>query len=256
MTSISKREWILGALIILVAGICVRLGFWQLSRLGERRAQNAIIETRLSQPPITLSDDEFIPDEIAYRRVHLQGDLIFEDEILLKNRALQGRPGYHLVTPLSIAETEWAVLVDRGWIPIEDGNVDSLTRYTTSNPVALEGIIRLSQPEPRWSFMADKVPGSGEPPLLEWLAFNVEGIQQQISYPLLPVVVEQSEPLAGVDGLPLPQPEIDLSEGPHLSYTIQWFSFGAIALIGGMTWLRRRLKRMASASEGSGQSDE
>jgi surfeit locus 1 family protein len=256
MTPISKREWVLGALIILIAGTCARLGVWQLSRLGERRAQNATIETRLSQTPITLSDDEFIPDEIAYRRVHLQGDFVFEDEILLKNRAREGRPGYHLVTPLFIADTEWAVLVDRGWIPIEDRDRESLARYTTSNPIALEGIIRLSQPEPRWSFMADKVPGMGEPPLLEWLAFNVEGIQQQITFPLLPIVVEQSEPLAGIESMPIPHPEIDLSEGPHLSYTIQWFSFGAIALIGGMTWLRRRHRRLASASEGSGDSDE
>jgi surfeit locus 1 family protein len=200
--------------------------------------------------------DDFIPDEVAYRRVHLQGDLIYEDEILLKNRAREGQPGYHLVTPLKIEGSEWAVLVDRGWIPIGSGKTDSLARYAATNPVSIEGIIQLSQPEPMWSFMANRVPGADEQPLLEWLAFNVEGIQQQITYPLLPIVVEQSEPMDGIPGMPIPEPDIDLSNGPHLSYTIQWFSFGAIALIGGMTWLRRRRMRVTPASEGRIQSDE
>ncbi|MFW6079920.1 MAG: hypothetical protein ACODAE_09875, partial [Gemmatimonadota bacterium] len=46
---------------------------------------------------------------------------------------------------------------------------------------------------------------------------------------------------AGADGrgpAPLPPPSLD--DGPHLSYAIQWFSFGAIALVG---WTVLALRR-------------
>jgi cytochrome oxidase assembly protein ShyY1 len=37
---------------------------------------------------------------------------------------------------------------------------------------------------------------------------------------------------------PLPAPGIDLSEGPHLGYAIQWFAFGTTAILGGIAWVR------------------
>jgi cytochrome oxidase assembly protein ShyY1 len=56
------------------------------------------------------------------------------------------------------------------------------------------------------------------------------------------VVLEATEPI-GAQGLPKPQTEIDLSEGSHLSYAIQWFAFAAISFLGGIAWLARGFAR-------------
>jgi surfeit locus 1 family protein len=45
----------------------------------------------------------------------------------------------------------------------------------------------------------------------------------------------------------LPPPE--LTNGPHLSYAIQWFSFAAIVLIGSFTLFRRTVRRGVSTRD-------
>jgi cytochrome oxidase assembly protein ShyY1 len=71
-------------------------------------------------------------------------------------------------------------------------------------------------------------------------ALDVRGIASTLPYEVatLPIQLKsQSPPQPG--GLPRPYPLPELSEGPHLSYAIQWFAFATIALIGGVVLLRR-----------------
>ncbi|MBI2536758.1 MAG: SURF1 family protein, partial [Gemmatimonadetes bacterium] len=39
----------------LAAAVCVRLGFWQVTRLHQRQALRATVETRLQQPPFEVT---------------------------------------------------------------------------------------------------------------------------------------------------------------------------------------------------------
>jgi surfeit locus 1 family protein len=231
------RDWGFVALIIAVAVVTFRLGFWQLSRYSERKTRNEEIVERLDKPPLDLNVVEKPPEELEYRRVRVEGEFDSEHEILLKNRARQGQPGFHLITPLLISQDR-AVLVDRGWIPLVDGEKSERGVYQETNHVLIEGIARLSQSEPSWGFLADPVPEVGDSPLETWRLLYIEGIQGQIPYPLLPIYIAQTNNPAS-EG-PIPEPEIDLSEGSHLGYAIQWFSFTAVAVIGGYYWLRRK----------------
>jgi surfeit locus 1 family protein len=61
----------------------------------------------------------------------------------------------------------------------------------------------------------------------------------------LPFYVELA-PAPGPAALPIGGYEVDLSDGPHLSYAIQWFSFSLILLVGS-TVLWRRGRRRAGA---------
>ena len=49
----------------------------------------------------------------------------------------------------------------------------------------------------------------------------------------------QREELNAVTKIPIPLPLPDLTEGPHLSYAVQWFIFMTIALIGYPLVLRK-----------------
>ena len=231
------RDWGFVALIITVAIVTFRLGLWQLSRYSERKTRNDEIVERLDMPPLDLNAIEKALEELDYRRVRVEGEFDNEHEILLKNRARQGQPGFHLITPLLISHDR-AVLVDRGWIPLVNGEKSERGVYHEANPVLIEGIARLSQAEPSWGFLADPVPEAGDNPLETWRLLYIDGIQGQIPYPLLPIYIAQTNNLAS-EG-PVPEPEIDLSEGSHLGYAIQWFSFTAVAVIGGYYWLRRK----------------
>jgi surfeit locus 1 family protein len=82
---------------------------------------------------------------------------------------------------------------------------------------------------------------SGPPPASERITkVDLGEIGAALPYPILPVYLlleRQVPPQTG--SLPEPPPLPPLTNGPHLSYAVQWFSFAAIALFGYVVLLRR-----------------
>jgi surfeit locus 1 family protein len=230
------------AIVFLLAGmVSVRLGIWQLDRLQERRAWNAQVESQMGMPMVDLSTGNLPSDQLAYRRAALSGEWQSEDQILLRNRSYNDQPGYHLVTPLQSESLPWAILVDRGWVPIQAGETGGLAAYQPSGMVTVEGVLLPSEDQPSWDLLADPTSGPDDEPLRAWRVLTIERVEQQLSYPLFEYYLAQMPSGEGADQPPIPDPVIDLSEGPHLGYAIQWFSFAAIAVVGGGYWLKRRL---------------
>ena len=74
------------------------------------------------------------------------------------------------------------------------------------------------------------------------LRIDIDRIQQQVDYPLAPVVMNSSED--GESGLPIAVDSPAFAdEGPHLAYAIQWFAFALIGLVGYFFLMRRTVKR-------------
>lgn len=237
------RDWILLTTLSLISIICVRLGIWQLDRRGERLLRNERIRSQLAQTPITLESELITFEELEYRKVEIEGNYLHEHSVVLRNRSYSHQPGVHLVTPLTIDNRNRSILVDRGWISNEAYIAGGIEPYRADERVKIVAIIRLSQPEPSISFLADPTSEQGSPPRIEWRVLNVDRLQAQIPVELYPFILELTDPGNDIEGMPIPNPEIDLSQGPHLSYTIQWFGFAAVALGGGFAWWRRRQPR-------------
>lgn len=212
---------------------------WQLERREQRRSRNDVILARLSLPPLDLPRDLDATVDPAYRKASVTGTFDPAHEIFLGSRSRDGVSGVHVVTPLRMDGADVAVLVDRGWIADEVLRNQPSETWAVAGPVTVSGLLRPSQPEPSLGFLADQIPPEGGLPLRTWRVLNVEGIARQIPYPLLDVFLEQENP-APHGGAPLPAGELDLSEGSHLGYAIQWFAFAAIAWIGAVFWLRSR----------------
>ncbi len=229
------RDGVILVLLVAAAIVCVRLGFWQLTRLDQRVTRNQSIQAKLSEPPIP-----FQSTASDYQTVFVEGRYLHEYEIVLRNRALNDVAGFHLVTPLQ-TETGAIILVDRGWIPYDEGSNLALDAYHQTGQVHIQGVLQPGEAEPRWGFLADRVPDPGEPPLRAWRVLNIEGIQSQIPLTLHNqfLALTSIQPISE----PMPKPDFnpDLTNGPHLSYAIQWFSFAGISLIGGIAYFRRML---------------
>jgi surfeit locus 1 family protein len=222
---------VLGTLALLLVVIaCVRLGFWQLDRLAQRRALNERIATRLAAPP--LADPAALNDTAAalYHRVAIAGRFDDARSIALPGRALRGVPGVHLLTPLLVAP-ETAVLVNRGWLPSPDAATiewDSIPAGTAAGgTTALTGLVL--------PFPAERVAQRESPVGFRrvWYRMDRAAVQGQYPYRLLPAVVQLlPEPGAAARPERLEPPVLD--DGPHLSYALQWFAFAAIGVFG---WL-------------------
>ncbi len=237
--------------VIVGASVMIALGFWQLGRLGERRALNDEIRSRLNQPPLTVTGETPGAATLEYRRATVTGAFDFSQEIVLRNRSYNEIAGVHLLTPMRLEGSEAAVLVDRGWIAYTAADLQIRAAYASpTGLVTLTGLIRLSQSRPSPLAPIDP-PLSPELPRLDaWYWIDIPRIQQQVPYPLLPFFVEQD---AGPDPASLPAAgwEADFGDGPHLSYAIQWFSFAAILVVGSIALSKRNVKRPTSPAGGS-----
>ena len=205
-----RRDLTLAIGAVLVAVACVGLGVWQIQRLGQRRARNALVAARLALPPLELPAIAVPLDSVRQRRVRAYGVYDFSAEQTWPGRSFQGTPGVALVTPLRLADGS-AVLVDRGWVPSPDAYHVDQTQYREPDTATVIGLALIP---PR---------GRGDVDTKGYLPFV---IQQ-----------EEQDPRRG---LPRRWPQPVLDDGPHLSYAIQWFSFAVIVLVGTAALLRSR----------------
>ena len=238
-----SRKWIVATLLVIAAAaVMIRLGIWQLDRLEQRRAFNERVSAQLAQPELALAGDALNGDlhEMEYRAVSVQGEYIFDDEIALRNQYWKDQWGVHLVTPLRIAGSQQAVLVDRGWIPGQDYESSDWSKFAEPGLVTVRGVIRDSLDRAQLGSRSDPTPAPGAGPLKTWNFVNIPRIGEQVSIPLLPIYIQQA-PEEGRSGLPQrTQPELDLSEGPHMGYALQWFAFAAILVLGYPVFILRR----------------
>ena len=211
--------------------VLINLGFWQLRRLEQRRALNAEIIAGLNANPVTLTGEPVNPAQLRRQRVIVTGTLENEENIIIKNRPSRGEAGVELVVPLKISGTDTGVLINRGWIPLDQIDPEARRKYDITGEVRVEGIAYPTQPQPSgYLIVLDPTLTPGQNRLDDWFRIDTERIQEQLDYPLLPIFVRQS-PGPDPDELPRREENFDLSEGSHLSYAAQWFSFAFILVV-------------------------
>lgn len=241
-----QRKWVLATLLVLAGtALCIRLGIWQLDRLEQRRAFNQQVESMRAMQVLDLNEEQ--PENIAdmeWRAVSVQGEYDFANQIALRNQYYNNEYGYHLMTPLLFggpsSGSEWAVLVDRGWIPA-DGNstANDWRKYDEAGTVNITGQIRLGQTKPALGGVEDALPANGDT-LEIWNNANLEQIQVQLPYPVLPIYIQPGADESDTQP-PIPyQPTIELTEGPHMGYALQWFTFATILFVGYPFFLRKQ----------------
>jgi surfeit locus 1 family protein len=242
------RSIVLLLATIVVVATCVRLGIWQLHRLEWRRAYNASVAAGLSVAPspiheVIRSVDD--PGAISYRRAVATGTYDAAHEVILYGRTQNDTPGNHVLTPLVMSDGS-AVIVDRGWIPF-DPNQPTPVQGDAAAPSGSVTVTGVLFPPDSTSSAAS--PSSAAAATVREI--DLAQLQTQIPYRLLPVylLLAAQEP-GQPGGLPSPGSLPELTEGPHLSYAYQWFSFAAIAVVGYVLLLRRdRRERRPSATE-------
>ncbi|HEU5260936.1 MAG TPA: SURF1 family protein [Gemmatimonadales bacterium] len=229
---LERRDLVGLVFALAAASLCARLGVWQIRRLGERRAQNAATQAARERPPLDLTAT-LTPDVAWGRRLRARGVYDYAHEQVWPGRTFQGVPGVALITPLRL-EDGAAVLVDRGWAPSADAYHLDERLYREPDTADVLGI----------GMRAPRARGDVDPAKLG----------DSLTYPLLPVVVQllppptaayRPLPPATAPDRPLPPgllrwPLPALTDGPHLAYAIQWFSFAVIIVVGSAALFRKR----------------
>jgi len=235
-----NRRWWFATLLVFIGTLAlIRLGIWQLDRLETRRAFNTQVESSRALPLLELNQEQ--PQniiEMEWRAVQVAGQYDFENQVALRNKYHGDEYGYHLLTPLLFSGT--AVLVDRGWVPADGNPVpEDWRKYDEVGEVNVTGQIRLGQGKPAFGGVEDALPVDGLT-LDVWNNADVTRIASQLPYPVLPVYI-QLDTNENDSTPPIPyQPELELTEGPHVGYALQWFTFAVILFFGYPFFLRKQ----------------
>lgn len=239
LRTLFSRRYIATTLLVLAAmAVMARLGVWQLDRREQRLARNADLAAKLAAPPLSLNaaaaDPTTLPtdpSEVRYTQAAARGRFDFAHQVILVQQLYQGMPGVHLVAPLVLEGSDCAVLVDRGWVPTDQVEAARQGQFDAeSGVVEVVGFLQPSQVlQGRAAERAAQAAAQGGP-RQEWYRIDVAALQRQMPYPLFPLYLQQAPGPQGNVSLPYREAvEVDFSEGPHLGYAIQWFSFALIA---------------------------
>jgi len=245
---LSVRGVLAAAFILGMCALCVRLGFWQLDRLEQRRARNAALVRMGALPPLVLdaaTADSIRRDPARFinRRVTVRGSYLPAGEVVLRGRAHEGSPGVHLVTPLVSEGAGVLVMVNRGWVPSPDAATVDPAAYTEPGDRAVTGLLQEVPVTGDGGTPSQARPGSGSA-LVTYRRLDRAALERRLGRPVLPLYVQQlPDPRSnGAASAPKRVPAPALSEGPHLGYAVQWFSFAAIG-VGGLAILLYRDRR-------------
>jgi surfeit locus 1 family protein len=206
----------------------VVLGFWQLRRLEERRLTNMVVAARLGADVEELEvllgavGEDF--ESLRYRPVSVTGEYQPQAEVLVRSQVHRGVAGYHVITPLEYSPGA-AVLINRGWVPLEMDQVPLAAAPPPAGEATVVGMALPTQPRPPLG------PAEPEGEVLTVVArVDISRLAQQMPWELAPIYLIDT---AREAELPIPPSPPDFSdEGPHLAYAVQWFSFAVIGLVG------------------------
>ena len=230
---------------LLSCAVTVRLGFWQLDRLEQRREINFQLGSRLVAEPVRLPgpissaplQDEAL-GELEFRPVVLRGFWELSKERALTNQFWERQLGLHLIAPLHLEDGKGVVLVDRGWVPAEMASPSEWTRVRPQQrpleTAEVRGNVRLS---------------GGQ-------LLTIRRELEREGFELLPFHVQEAPPISAIgvgreQPLPYKRPPVaSIGEGVHAIAAAQWFVISAIIVVGMASYLiqRRRPRRPGQLS--------
>lgn len=226
-------------LFLAVAAVCARLGAWQLERAEVRgaSAQAARLAEIEAQEPVPLEDvlapQSTFDGALVGRRVEVSGRYEADGQLLVVDRALDGRTGYLVLTPLRVtsedAAADGAVLpVVRGWVA--DGDPDADLVAVPAGDVTVTGYLQGSEDSGAAHGTLD--PGTTDS-ISSAELLGVWGGPIWTGY----AVLTSAEPAqdAGIALLPPPTRSGTGLNIQNLGYAAQWFVFGGFAVF---LWVR------------------
>lgn len=210
---------------VIAVAITASLGRWQLSRAAQKMALQSSIDTQfraaaLDKQALATHPD---PTQLMHRRVILRGRWLPDRTVFLDNRQMGGRVGLYVLTPLQLEGSSWGVLVQRGWVPRNFLDRNTVAPIQTPlGSVEVEG--RIVPPPSKLYEIGPSQPG------LIRQNLDLPSFSAELGVPLVAISVQQIG--ATSEGLlrdwPVPGTGVD----KHYGYAFQWFGLcGLISIL-------------------------
>jgi cytochrome oxidase assembly protein ShyY1 len=240
----TTRQWvILAVAAVVLAALCLVAGRWQWNRSEARNAEIDLVNANWSAPAVPVEEildgpGTVVPASDIWQQVELEGSYVADAAVLLRNRPVGGRGGYHVLVPFEaqLPGQDIVIVIDRGFVPLgSDGSAPDAVPAPPSGTVTVVASLRADEPPSSRGTPPGQVQAISTEQVLAagpdggaWAEGRTVG-----AYGAL----RSEEPAPETRLAALPKPDSD--PGSHLSYAFQWVIF-AIGAIGGYVLLWRR----------------
>ena len=221
-TGSSSRFWLNTLAALVVVGVTLALGAWQLGRAHRRIALQRTIERQQQLAPV--GNEALLGNVPAagllQRPIVVRGRWIAQRTIFLDNRQMNGKVGFYVVTPLLLESSSRAVLVERGWVQRNFEHREQLPPVVTpSGVVTVRG--RIAPPPAKLYDFGGARPGV--------IRQNVDlpAFRAETGLPLLDVAVRQTGNDVS-DGLRREWPEPASGAETNYGYAFQWWALAVL----------------------------
>ena len=206
------------------------LGRWQLDRRHEKETLQALLEARMHEAAVQLTGPVSSAQPLLYRHVTAHGEWMADRQFFVDNQVHEGRAGFNVITPLRLAGSTAAVLVNRGWIARDAGYPAAPRVPVPAGEVEVRGLAT-TPPRRYLELSRDTVSGN------VWQNLSIERWRASAGVDALPVVIL---PDASTPGLAAVREKPDAGIAKHEEYALTWFSLAATALV---LWIVLNLRR-------------
>lgn len=226
-----RVHWLIAICVVLTLALLINLGFWQLSRVQEKRELAQAMQLRQQEAPMPLATlsprtgplSEAQINDLENLSVFATGRYWNTASFIVAFQFFQGAPGFELITPFELEDSGEFVLVSRGWVtpgPGADGmpyippvEGQQTLRGQLHIPVTLPGVTQ--------------VEGDDWP--LRFRSLDIARAAELMERPLLPWVVRLGANETGV--FARHWPAVTVNTRMHIQYALQWFGMALIVLV-------------------------
>ena len=211
---------------LLILPILLRLGFWQLERAEEKKDLIELFKKQNELGPLLIKDNIKIGNNFNYRNSQVEGNYITTKLIFIDNKIYQGKSGVYVLTPFKLKNSDYSILINRGWVPMSIDRSSLPEIETTSNMLTISGKIKIITEKP-FTVGEQFQSNQGWPALMQWI--NINEIEKKSGLKLLPYLflLGEKEQSGYVRDW---KPVLMLPE-KSISYAVQWFSLALALLI-------------------------
>ncbi len=242
--SSAVRIAVLSVLSLVIVGVLLALGTWQVKRLFWKLDLIARVEARVSADAVPAPDGaEWARTDAAlqeYRRVRLTGTFLHDKEVQVYATTESG-PGYWVMTPLR-QEEGTLVFVNRGFVPMDMRDPATRPQGELPGLQTVTGLLRLSETAGLFSRSDD--PASGR-----WYTRDVAVLAKGRDLgPVAPYFVD-ADATPNPGGYPVGGMTRLVFTNNHLVYAFTWYAMALMAAAAAIYVLRleRREKQQGEA---------
>ncbi len=202
--------------------LLIALGIWQLGRSDEKsillkQQQQILASSEIIHLSTSLEDEG---DALRYRKVQVTGYYDQAHQFLIDNQISAGKAGYFVLTPLVLQGETKAVLVNRGWIPLNQDRSVLPNILINNEQTIVTGRVN-HFPSVGIKLAGAEIPTDGWPSVVQ--VVDPQVLAKKLAYPLFAFQIELDNDQADGFKREWQTTTIMLPE-QHTAYAIQWFA--------------------------------